>query len=192
MKKIIECLIISLMFFGSSAFADWDGSSSKPKNTREIDGKVFYEISSPEELAWFAEQVNGGKSAINAILTNDIKFMDDTSKTSSKDCTPIGKYSTVMFNGIFDGAEHTIYGLSSWRGVFGYTDTVAIVKNLKLSKSSVIHPGYAGGGIVSLNKGFIFNCINYGSIEVSKYDGLSTAVGGIVGIRACFHSENML
>lgn len=193
MKRIIECLIVALMFLGSFAFADWDGSSSEPKNTKEIDGKIFYEISNPEELAWFAEQVNSGKTTINAVLANDIKFMDDTSKTSSKDCTPIGVYSMAMFNGIFDGAEHTIYGLSNWLGVFGYTDTDAIVKNLKLSKSSVIQPGYdAGGGIVFLNKGLIFNCINYGSIKVRKYNGFSTVVGGIVGINRGGTVENCI
>lgn len=185
-------MIVALMFLGSSAFADWDGSSSEPKNTREIDGKIFYEISNPEELAWFAAQVNSGKSTINAVLVNDIKFVDDTNKTSSVNWTPISNYSTVMFNGIFDGLGYTIYGLSS-RGVFGYTDTVAIVKNLKLSKSSVIRPNYdVGGGIVSLNKGFIFNCINYGSIEVRKYDGHSTVVGGIVGINRGGTVENCI
>ncbi len=179
MKKIIECLIISLMFFGSSAFADWDGSSSEPKNTREIDDKIFYEISNPEELAWFAEQVNSGKSTINAVLVNDIKFMDDTNKTSFMYWTPIGKDSSAIFNGIFDGAGRTIYGLYSkqerFAGIFGVTDSNAVIRNVSSRKASIKGGSYAGG-IVALNAGTVTGCTNSGTVFNSSSYG-----GGIAG-----------
>ncbi len=188
----MKTLIFLLVVFVASAFADWDGSSSEPKNTREIDGKVFYEISSPEELAWFAEQVNGGKSTINAVLVNDIKFMDDTSKTSSVNWTPIGKEpigndSTGMFNGIFDGFGYTIYGLyCSGRlhsaGIFGVTGRESMIKNIKSTKSliNVTKDVVWSGGIVGLNKGTIVGCTNGGLIN-KNYEYTGHFVGGIVG-----------
>ena len=195
MKKIIECLIVALMFLGSSAFADWDGSSSEPKNTREIDGKAFYEISSPEELAWFAEQVNGGKTTINAVLVNDIKFMDDTSKTSSVNWTPIGGFGTSYsrFGGVFDGAEYTIYGLYSYQkkaGLFGETERESVVKNVKMA-NSVVRGGsdkqvsgrsYAGG-IVAFNNGTVMDCSNRDSLDWGN-NAMGLYVGGIVGWNA--------
>lgn len=185
MKKIIECLIVALVFLNSFAFADWDGSSRKPKNTREIDGKIFYEISSPEELAWFAEQVNGGKSTINAVLVNDIKFMDDTNKISSVNWTPIGKDSTVIFNGTFDGREYTIYGLSCEQkkvgGLFGFIGSFAVIKNVKSKKFFVKTTALKSyiGSIVAFNEGSISGCTN----ERSAYTTISDTswVGGIVG-----------
>ena len=195
MKKIIECLIVALVFLSTSAFADWDGSSSKPKNTRIVDGKVFYEISSPEELAWFAEQVNGGKSTINAVLVNDIKFMDDTSKTSSVNWTPIGKEpigndSTGMFNGIFDGLGYTIYGLyCSGRlhsaGIFGVTGRESMIKNIKSTKSLINATDgvFWNGGIVGFNNGTIVGCTNSGLVNNNYYYENYTA-GGVVGINS--------
>ena len=187
MKRIIECLIVALMFLGSFAFADWDGSSSKPKNTREIDGKIFYEISNPEELAWFAEQVNSGKTTINAVLANDIKFMDDTNKTSSVNWTPIGKDSTVMFNGIFDGLGYTIYGLycsngkTRFAGIFGVTDRESMIKNIKSAKSLInaTNGVFWNGGIIGLNNGTIVGCTNSGLINRNGYANYNA--GGIVG-----------
>lgn len=107
-------LLLSLTLLAVSAFAsDWTGSTSEPENTKRINGKAYYIITTAEELAWFAAQVNGGNTSINAYLANDIQFMDDTSKTSSIRWTPIGKDSTIIFNGTLDGNGKTIYGLFS-------------------------------------------------------------------------------
>ncbi|PBC74590.1 GLUG motif-containing protein [Fibrobacter sp. NR9] len=196
MVEKIKSLSFCLLFFISASFAaNWDGLSSEPKNTREIDGKVFYEISSSEELAWFAEQVNGGKTTINAVLVNDIKFMDATSKTSSKNWTPIGSDSTMRFNGIFDGAGRTIYGLRcnrTFAGMFGVTDKDAVIKNVKLAKSSIIsgvldEDGYVFiGGIVAINNGALYECAYSGTVFYAN-NGTSIArpssMGGIVGIN---------
>ena len=102
-KAIILCLLAGLF---STAFAeDWDGSTSKP-SSKEIDGVEYYVITSPNELAWFAYQVNEkGESKINAILGNDIHFMDDDSLTSKISLSTIGISNTNVYDGIFDGAN---------------------------------------------------------------------------------------
>ncbi len=85
LRLLVLCLSVSLYA------ANWTGSTSEPKSTKEIDGKTFYVITSAEELAWFAAQVNAGKTAINAQLANDILFGKDTSSITSTVWTMIGK-----------------------------------------------------------------------------------------------------
>ena len=196
----IKSLTFCLLFFISASFAaDWNGSTREPENTKMIVGEIFYVITSAEELAWFAVQVNSGKSKINAVLANDIKFMDDTSKTSSVNWVPIGMDSTMMFDGDFDGAGKTIYGLHCDRefaGIFGVTNKYAVIKNVKLAKSSIIgnfgrvgvgedlrYVGFTGG-IVAINKGALYGCANSGAVTYSYSDSavkISVFVGGIVG-----------
>ena len=185
MKKII--FVLCMLCLAASAFAaDWTGATSEPENSKKINGKVFYVITSAEELAWFAAQVNGGRARINAVLANDIRFKDDTTKTSSVNWTPIGKDSTAMFDGIFDGAGRTIYGLYSkqdrFAGMFGVTDSNAVVKDVALAKDSIRSSSsfaYAGG-IVAFNNGRIENCANGGSV----YFRSSSYSGGIAGWNA--------
>ena len=71
--------------------AAWTGSMSEPENMKKIDGKAFYIITTADELAWFANQVNSGKSTINAILGDDIVFGKDKNTVASINWTPIGK-----------------------------------------------------------------------------------------------------
>ena len=179
MENIKWTLTLFFCLAASLYAADWTGSSSVPKNTKNIDGKAFYVITSAEELTWFAEQVNGGASEINAILANDIHFMDDTCEISTLSWTPIGKDSLTMFNGIFDGAGRTICGLYSeqlyFSGIFGVAGEKAIIKNVKAAKTSVFG-GYYVGGIVAFNKGRVELCENVADLGHS-----SDYSGGIVG-----------
>lgn len=178
---LIFCLTASLYA------ADWTGATSEPKSTKEIDGKTFYVITSAEELAWFAAQVNSGKMTINAQLANDIHFMGDTSKTSSVNWTPIGKNNSYAFSGIFDGAGRTIYGLYSsqhkFAGLFGVIDKASVVKNMnlnvgKMQTTSKTSDSFAGG-IVAYNSGLVLECTNGGSVSFASYYS-----GGIVGWNA--------
>lgn len=182
MFRTFRLIFIGMLLSVSAFAANWTGSTSEPENTKKIDGKVFYVITSAEELAWFAAQVNSGKSTINAVLANDIKFMTDTSKTSSVNWTPIGEDSTAMFNGTFDGAGKTIYGLycsgSHFSGIFGVTGSNAVVKNVTCVKNSIL-PSYLGG-IVAYNNGRIENCENSGTV-IFKREYFSGIIGGIAG-----------
>ena len=191
----MKTLILLLVVFVVSAFADWTGAILEPENSKKINGKVFYVITSAEELAWFAEQVNGGRSTINAVLANDIRFKDDTTKTSSVNWTPIGKDSTAMFDGIFDGAGKTIYGLYStqdrFTGMFGVTDSNAVIRNLSSQKTSIKSSKYAGG-IVAWNSGTITGCTNGGTVHSGYY----SYTGGIAGsnygtITGCTNSGSV-
>ena len=202
-KFKIMTIFVGMFLLATTAFADWTGSTREPENSKKIDGKVFYVITSAEELAWFAEQVNSGKSTINAVLANDIKFRDDTSKTSSVNWMPIGKDSSAIFNGIFDGAGRTIYGLYSkqerFAGIFGVTDSNAVIRNVSSRKASIDGGRYAGG-IVAWNAGTVMGCMNSGSVSTSTYSSSSSTYfsysGGIAGwnrgtISGCTNSGSV-
>lgn len=91
LKKLI--LILTLCIEAEVFAEDWDGTTSKP-SSKKIDGVEYYVITNPNELAWFAYQVNNKDSlSINALLGNDIFFMDDSSAKSKQIWTQIAPNS---------------------------------------------------------------------------------------------------
>lgn len=159
-KYCITFLLITVFSFARN----WDGSTLEP-TTKEIDGVEYYVITTPSELAWFAYQVNEkNESKINAILGNDIHFMDDDSLTSNIPSSTIGKSSANPYDGIFDGAGYTIYGLYSKGSIFGYTGKNFVLKHFSTKKSDVVT-------FVALNYGVIENCVeeNDGAKQVAGF-----------------------
>ena len=173
------------------AFAeDWDGSTSKP-SSKEIDGVEYYVITSPEELAWFAYQVNeNDKNKINAVLGKDIHFLDDENAICTTSWAAIGISESKAYDGIFDGAGYAVYGLYSKSTIFGYTGENFVLKNFSIKKSDVVT-------WVGFNKGLIIDCVednedskqiagfvytNYGTIKncLSKNFNIAEINRGIV------------
>lgn len=177
-------VIVSLVaLLASNAIAAaWTGSMSEPENMKKIDGKSFYVITTADELAWFADQVNGGKSTINAVLGNDIVFGKDKNTTSTVQWTPIGKDESHKFSGIFDGANYSIYGIFStglhFAGVFGFLNTNGAIQKLKTS-SGYIKGHFRVGGIVAHSSGLIQNVENNNKVVGSRKDSSSVFAGGI-------------
>ena len=93
------CLLLALL--ASFSFgAAWTGANIEPENTKKMDGKTFYVITTADELAWFAAQVNSGNGAINAVLANDIVFGKDTNTVNAQNTwTPIGKRQYAYVQG---------------------------------------------------------------------------------------------
>ncbi|MDY6263486.1 MAG: T9SS type A sorting domain-containing protein [Fibrobacter sp.] len=174
-KAIILCLLAGLF---STAFAeDWDGSTSKP-SSKEIDGVEYYVITSPSELAWFAYQVNEkGENKINAILGNDIHFMDDTTLTSSLSFPTIGD-SLNVFSGVFDGKNFAIYGMNGSYLIYTSNSEVRNItfRNVKLTSVVRVNKGSMNKinlfgklsyGVAEFNDGDITNCSNHGTGKIA-------------------------
>ncbi len=179
--KPIKSLFLLLALLASFSFgAAWTGANSEPENTKKIDGKTFYVITTPEELAWFAAQVNSGNGAINAVLANDIVFGANTSTVNTTSAwAPIGKDSTHQFQGTLDGAGYSIYGVYTvktltYGGLVGVLAKEGIVQNVKMKKDSINASKYAGG-LVAYSYGTVTGCSNSGSVSSYSYSG------GIVG-----------
>lgn len=168
--------------------------------TTVIEEATYYQLDSAEDLKWFADQVNGGNTSIHAILTADITLnsnvlAEDGSLNGDGSgfsvWTPIGRTNDVMYEGVFDGAGHTIRGLyyndatktddkvNYYIGLFGQTK--GIVKNTTLADSYL--NAYANvAGIAGICEGSVMNCHNEATIRGK------TSVAGIVGqSRTGFH-----
>ncbi len=184
MRKLSK-IIALLLFVTTCVFADWTGSTSEPASMKKIDGKAFYVITTADELAWFAAQVNSGKNDINAVLANDIVFGKDKNTTGTVNWKPIGKDSSYQFMGILDGSGYTVYGLyisnDKYAGLVGVLGKNGFVKNLNITNVSL--NGTYVGGIAGVNNGNISYCNKNGNFsittEVSKWIWLYC--GGIVG-----------
>lgn len=175
----------------AGAFAGGDGSESSP-----------YEISSAEELQYFAELLADADNRSteyrekNYVLTADINLNDVSdyanwgTERPKYDWKSIG--TETAFTGVFDGNGHTISGLyqskdleedntddsTDYYGLFAYTHR-ATIKNLNLTNTYIEISGDSSrtGGIVgyaSLTQ--IQDCNVDG--EIIGYDGY---YGGIAG-----------
>ena len=122
---------------------------------------------------------------------------NDIAASETKDWTggfqPIGDASTI-FRGQFDGAGHTITGLTIKqpaptddagmysRGMFGYTRQ-AVIENVSLKDASVSGVGQVGGIVGAAEEGSVIRNVSFsGKVQRSGTgytDGIS--IGGIVG-----------
>lgn len=166
----IMCLSVGSVGF---AYAVWDGASmSEPAYENDA-----YSISTPSELAWFANEVNTNDNTACAVLKNDIDV------TGAK-WTQIG--SAQDFNGTFDGNGHSVkYTLENITVIYGgFFRTVGkggTVKNLTVDGTlSVKTAKNYHGGVAGLNNGTIENCKNLVSISASSTKRVTYA-GGIAG-----------
>lgn len=193
MKKKLFSLIF--IFFLCNPFAyEWDSSVAKPL-TRFIDGVEYYSITSPEELAWFAYQVNNkGMSNVNAILENDIFFAEDSTKECSTLWTAIGMTKKVPFNGVFDGNNFAIYGLSSQDAFVGFTGENFHLKNLTIKNGNMVTIVISNKGIIENSvesnnprskqiAGFAYN--NYGTIKKCQANNFGIAINNNGIIEDC-------
>lgn len=125
-----------------------------------------YLISSAEELAWLAQEVNAGRGAsYNAVLCNDIDLED-------KEWTPIGKNYSYVYKGTFDGGGHTISGLKidstdQYQALFGYVKG-GTIKNLTVEGSVTSSKQYTAGIVAYGNPVTVTNCTNKVSVTATE------------------------
>ena len=169
----------------------WDGvTTTEP--AKDADGA--YMIGTAAELAWFAQAVNEGQYALNAVLTADIDLENEP-------WTPIGNNTAatttgeVMYKGVFNGQGHVVKNLyinnaDSKQGLFSYVG--GTVKNLGVTGSITTTGKFVGGIVGYLSSGKVENC--YSAVTVSAAQN----AGGIVGgghanttISYCYNAGNV-
>lgn len=160
----------TLSFTLTYAGEGWDGTTkTEPKTENGV-----YQIGTAAELAWFADAVQNGQTAISAKLTANINL-------NGKAWTAFGKYDYKLegksgFAGTLDGDRHIVSGLKSTEGLVSCLSSVGTVKNLTVigtvSGSSHV------GGIAAASSGAVENCLFDGTVTTSSS---SASAGGIVG-----------
>ncbi len=97
--------------------------------------------------------------------------------------TPIANDWQHSFAGTFDGDGHTISNLyvdkkAAYSGLFGRTDTVSVIKNVKLDAPVINSTGNYAAALVGWSLGTIDNVeVTNGVIEITNY-----GVGAVAGI----------
>lgn len=125
-----------------------------------------YLISTADELAWLAQEVNAGRGAsYNAVLCNDIDLKD-------KEWTPIGKNYSYVYKGTFDGGGYIISGLKidsndQYQALFGYVKG-GTIKNLTVAGSVTSSKQYTAGIVAYGNPVTVTNCTNEVSVTATE------------------------
>ena len=168
-KLSLSLLVCSsaLLLGGTGAFA-WDGVDDVKEPIQVGD---VYQIGSAEELAWFAKEVNSGKT-IDAVLTKDIDL-------ENKGWNPIGSSG---FKGNFNGNNFEIKGFkienaTGWQGFFGKNE--GTIANFSIDGSISTISGNGTGSVTPWNaeNGVIDNVSS--SVNVSSTN--TKSMGGIAG-----------
>ena len=172
-------VVASVMAAVVAFAADWSDFAVEPDEVF-LEGKLYYEISSAKELAWFSKTVAEGETQVNAILKNDIVLWDSVSGDTNY-WTPIGLSQNLAYEGTFDGNGKTIIGARSenalekvdsvYNGFFRFVGAGAIVKNLTI-RDFVITANHLGSDTLMTLENFTKYTPKFYSI-----------VGGIAGVN---------
>ena len=172
-----ETITVKLTYAGIG----WDGTT-KTEPDKSADGT--YQISSAAELAWFADAVNNGSTALNAALTDNINL-------NGKTWPGIGTTSN-QYTGTFDGKYFMVSGLAGSKGLFDFVGG-CVIKNLTVS--GAIKEGTNMGLLADVSAGTVENCFTTGSLH--RIDSYGTT-GGLIGradagtvIRNCGSAANV-
>ena len=185
-KRILSLLLALVMLLGmlpTVALAADDGWDGTTKTEPEKSGDV-YQIGTAAELAWFRDEVNSGKSTLNATLTADIDLNNQEWKPIGNSTTHKGENWTPvtnLFSGTFDGNQHTISGLKiaaatgSEIGLFGLISG-ATIKNLIVKGAPIVKDNTANGKPSNL-----YICANSSSSPLLSISGDMTD-GAQIGV----------
>jgi hypothetical protein len=161
----------------ATAFAGGTGTKDDP-----------YLIADPEQLAFLAQEVNGGESFDGQYfkLTDDIVLNTGDAKSWGSSAPAhlwliIGDAQYSWFEGIFDGDGYTISGAyvnepdAQFVGLFGSANN-AILRNIKVVNSYFEGNMFVAGIVGDVQYSTVNSCTNE-AIVVGHY----TQVGGIAG-----------
>lgn len=159
-----------------------------------VDG--FYQISTAEQLYWFAQTVNSGSYSANAILMKDLTVNENMLTTDGQlngntsdyqKWNGLGRFDygrdDMYYRGTFDGNGKTISGLlmlGSWAGFVNELADGGVIKNLTI-KDAYLKNGTVSGCIVGANYGSVENCHASGVVlGVLEIGGIAGANHGTV------------
>lgn len=138
-------------------------------------------VHSQKYIVYTAEGLLAWAEAARKDLSTSCTLAADLDLTDTE-WTPVGKDYDNPYTGTFDGAGHTLTGLTNQSGandigLFGAIGEGGTVKNLKLTSVAIKGNNWVGA-VAGSNSGIIENCSAAGEIT-----GSSGEVGGIAGVN---------
>ena len=171
----------------------WAQTASRPSKGDGSTGNPYI-ITKAEELAWFRDQVNNGKTKICAKIANDVEVIDMSKVCHAADASkkieelswvPIGN-DAKKYQGTFDGNCKTITNLyinaikeNMGIGFFGYT-LQSKIKNLTFENANVTNT-YSHTGVLVGYAGYGSTLQNIKISNTCQMKG-GTFTGGIAGL----------
>ena len=171
----------------------WAQTASRPSKGDGSTGDPYI-ITKAEELAWFRDQVNNGKTKICAKIANDVEVIDMSKVCHAADASkkieelswvPIGN-DAKKYQGTFDGNGKTITNLyinaikeNMGIGFFGYT-LQSKIKNLTFENANVTNT-YSHTGVLVGYAGYGSTLQNIKISNTCQMKG-GTFTGGIAGL----------
>ncbi|MDR2999987.1 MAG: hypothetical protein LBU89_01885, partial [Fibromonadaceae bacterium] len=135
---------------------------------------------------FFGKTIRLGQNIVLNDTTGWANWEDDPPARAWRPIGGLGQYQGLIyqFSGTFDGNGFVISGVymdntyGYYRGLFGYTNSAAIIKNLGVV-ASYIKANNQTGGLVGYNNGLVNNSYFIGTIVGAGY-----SIGGLVGYNS--------
>lgn len=198
-RKLLKVAALVLTFFSGLSASAVD----------QVDG--VYQIGTPQDLIDFAEIVNSGIPAVDAVLLNDIDLRDlSYMPPIGTQHYPASLGPMLSYGGTFDGQGHIIYNLTIDRedigaeyGLFGRLQG-ATIKNLGIVNATFRNPSALRAGVLCgacTYSSRITNCFTAGDINMSecvcqynsKYgDGLCGLINSESIVSNCYTTYNTI
>ncbi len=199
------------------AVLDYDGTPTYTTPDISLVDEV-YKINTAVGLNAFGYMVNGAvlnnvvtsggvnfsttaKTGIDGELTADIDLSTICSAELNANWSPIGN-AYNNYNGEFDGNGYEVKNIyinvaGAKRGLFGWTETAAVIRNVGVSGTIVASNtsgsiSYECGGVVAYNQGMIINCYNLANVtcdfNVGGIAGYNCTTGSVIN---CYNRGNI-
>lgn len=191
--KLTLSLIIAVIMMAMCPLTIWaDITPTAPANGSGTENDP-YQISTNEELYWFANQINNeDEFSINGILTADITVNAgsfDADGSWSEDGTPVSWTPFSFFMGTFDGNGHTISGLyvnGSDKTAFCGSLNSGTIKNLGIV-NSYFNCGNRGAALCGQNNAGTITACYVSSSTIKGNYWIGCICGQNIGtITSCY------
>jgi len=182
---VMDIFILSLVITLPQTILAFSGSGSGT----EADPYIITNVNQIQEMkddlsAWYE-------------LANDIDASATSGWNGGDGFLPVGVYGN-RFTGTFDGNNHTITDLyintsANYSGMFGFTHTTSVVKNVGLIDVNVTGRARLGG-LIGYAFGIVTNCYSTGS--VTSTPNSMQDIGGLIGethatVTKCYSTANV-
>lgn len=186
-------LLTMLMLVVAMLFPQWGWAQTATQPTRGSGTSDDpYLITKAEELAWFRDQVNGGKKTLCAKIADEVEEIDMSTVCHPADAAkniaelswePIGNSFGNYFGGTFDGNGKTISNLyiktnNEKVGFFGIV--YGTIKNITFKNAKVENTGYDTGIAVGFSESST-SLQNIKTLSDCSVTNKKSRTGGIVG-----------
>lgn len=195
MSLWVALLAAAVMLLAAGPAAAWDGTTAETKWSGTGTSADPYVIGSAADLKGLANTVNTGTShsGEHFRLSGNIDLENYVWVPIGGACTLVDGVPTGNhFDGIFDGANHTVSGINVSNpaagtgayGLFGYVGTGGILANLSVAGS--LNMGTLKideiGAVVGYCRGSLYNVHSSMSVYMNDTSYTASMCGGIAGV----------